>query len=97
MHHHIPLLLLRPLHPPSIAQRQLSLTGQTSEYRDDMLRGFICFVDDYDAAESDGTQEGRISVLDQTVFKRGLEHELGDGGVAMKLYIFSWAFEELND
>ena len=56
----VALALYHTREPPSIRERQFTLTCKAAEYRDDVLGRFVRLVDDEDASMSHSPQQRRV-------------------------------------
>ena len=97
MYNNIALAFQLSSYPPSIRQRQFALTGETAENGNAVLRCFVRFINNDDAAKLDSAQKRGVGVLDNATFEGGVEHELVDGRVAMELDVLLRPSHELKE
>jgi hypothetical protein len=78
-----------------IRKRKFSLASEAAEYRNDVLRRFVRFVNNEHASVGYCPQQRRVHVSDHAALERGLEHELLHCRVAVELNVFAWPLQKL--
>lgn len=73
----------------SIGKRHLALTSEATENGHNMFWCLVCFVDDDDATEYNRAKKGRVGIPDDSIIEGGGKHQLVDGGITVKLNVFS--------
>ena len=81
--------------PPPIREGELALSGKTAEYGDNVLWRLVGLIDDDHAAEHHSSDQWRVGVLNDAAFEGCLEQQLVDGGIAVKLDVFSGPSKKL--
>ena len=82
--------------PPPIREGQLALSGKAAEYGDNVLRRLVGLIDDDHAAKHHSPDQRRVGVLDDAAFEGCLEQQLVDGGITVKLDVFSGSSKKLK-
>jgi hypothetical protein len=59
------------------------MARKTAEDGNYVFRGLVGFVDDDHTAKHNSPEKRRVRVIDYTIFQRGREHQLVDGGITM--------------